>query len=444
MIISKKYLSIQIVGISLILIQFIPILNYISTLVVFLAINYFYYKGKYEYSLFLMLLFSAFITQGVNIYIFKIFGFSLFYLSLIIMILISINKNKEKLSKIPRILLIYTLFVSVLLLFSVSNIFDSLVYFIKDFLMIYLDVALVVILFKDIYKERIFFVFYNIIAIKIISSLIMYWTGFTMSINEDMFNTLSIENSDEIGSFYIVLLLGIVLFSQSKNNKWYLLLLIISILGILSYGLGFVGLGSQVMLMIIIVLIFYTFTNKKYLVLLVFAVILFLNTEIENKTISYKIKNISELFLNLNEDSIYLIPHSPQVRVIEIINIMSYPWYYVVFGHGIGGHFTDKYFEFNKYIGKYDFSEIEINSRKFYYPHNFGYGLMKFGLIWYVFLIYLLFKASKIKCLESKMFILLCIMTVWMNLGYGAKNSILLAIILIMLNNRGKSFETKN
>ena len=86
----------------------------------------------------------------------------------------------------------------------------------------------------------------------------------------------------------------------------------------------------------------------------------FLNTtELSKKyeAISFKIENITKLFKNFSfsdKRKIVLIPLSPYVRVLEIINITaSGNPYTIMFGEGAGGAYTDSYFPFeNKSAGK--------------------------------------------------------------------------------------------
>lgn len=435
MTINRNFLYIQLIGISLYISQFIQYLNMVTTIIVFISIIYFYNKNKLEYSVFLILLFSVLSTKGINIYLLQIAGINLFYITLLLLLLLFLLKNKEKIFQIPKLLFVYAVLISIVFAYSISNLFESTLFFIKDLIIIIVIPTLIVILFKSIKSEKIVYIFINILSIKIIASLLMFLAGLTLIKDENMFDALSIDNADELGSLFVVLLLTLVFIRNINDNKWIFFLFIITLFGLFHYGLGFLGLGSQVMMMVLIVF-GYFMLRSKFFAILVILILLFTSIgEIRNEAISYKIKNITELFSNLNQDSVYMIPHSPQVRVIELINITSYPWYNIVFGRGIGGYFSDTYFEFNKYIGKFDFSEQEIETRKFYNPHNLGYNLLKFGILWQIFLLYLFYKTIKLTKGNIRMFIILSLFTLSLNMGYAIKTSILFGIVLIMLHN---------
>lgn len=438
MAINRNFLYIQLIGITLYLSQFIQYINFMSTIFVFVSIVYFYNKNKLEYSLFLILLFSVLSTKGINIYLLQIAGINLFYITLLLLLVLFLLKNKEKIFQIPKLLFVYTALITVIFVYSVSNIFESISYFIKDLIIIIVVPTLIVILFKKLESEKIVHIFINIMSIKIIASLLMFMTGLTLTQDENMFDALSVDNADELGALFVVLLLTLVFIRKINDYRWIFVLFFITLFGLFQYGLGFAGLGSQVMMMVLIVF-GYFMLRSKFFAIPVILILLFTSIgEISNEAISYKIKNITELFSNLNQDSVYMIPHSPQVRVIELINIASYPWYNVLFGHGIGGYFSDTYFEFNKYIGKFDFSEQEIETRKFYNPHNLGYNLLKFGILWQIFLLYLFYKTIKLTKGDIRMFIILSLFTLSLNMGYAIKTSILFGIVLIMIHNSNK------
>jgi len=436
MTISKSFLYIQLLGITLYISQFIQYINIVTTIFVFASTVYFYNKNKLEYSLFLILLFSVLSTKGINIYLLQIAGINLFYITLLLLLVLFLLKNKEKIFQIPKLLFVYAVLISIVFAYSISNLFESTLFFIKDLIIIIVIPALIVFLFKKLESEKVVYIFINIMSIKIIASLLMFMTGLTLMQDENMFDALSVDNADELGALFVVLLLTLVFIRKINDDRWIFFLFFITLFGLFQYGLGFAGLGSQVMIMVLIVLAYFGQRRKIFFIPILFIFILISNIDkTGNESIDYKIQNITELFLNLNQDRIYMIPHSPQVRVIELINIASYPWYNVLFGHGIGGYFSDTYFQFNKYIGKYDFSEQEIETRNFYNPHNLSYNFLKFGILWQMVLLFLLYKTIKQTTGDIRMFLVLSLLTLSLNMGYALKTSILFGIVLIMLHN---------
>lgn len=445
MIISKKFAYNQIIGVVLYLLQFFQFVNIATTFIVFLLIIYFYKKNKLEYSLSLILLFSALSVNGVNIYVLQIAGVNLFYITILVLFFIYLFKNIDRILWIPRFLAIYIGLIVVVLSYSLPNLIDSTLYFIKDLIIILIIPLTIVILFKNLENEKILHLFFNIISIKILASLIMFMTGLTLSQDENMFNALTIDNADELDSLFVVFLLAMLFTRKSREGRWLIVLLLISLFGLLNYGLGFVGLGSQVMIMVIIVICFFGLRRLSLFIPLLVLLIVSINN-VGSESIDYKFQNITQLISNLDRDSVYMIPHSPQVRVIELINIFSYPWYNVLFGHGVGGYFSDYYFQFNENIGKFDFSEFEIRSRRFYNPHNLAYNFLKFGILWQIFLLLLVYKALKRTSGNTRVFVVISLFTLSLNMGYATKTSILFGIILIMVSKGScrQSSEEKN
>lgn len=327
MIISKSFLYIQLLGITLYISQFIQYINIVTTIFVFVSTVYFYNKNKLEYSLFLILLFSVLSTKGINIYLLQIAGINLFYITLLLLLVLFLLKNKEKIFQIPKLLFVYAVLISIVFAYSISNLFESTLFFIKDLIIIIVIPTLVVFLFKKLESEKIVHIFINIMSIKIIASLLMFMTGLTLTQDENMFDALSVDNADELGALFVVLLLTLAFIRKINDYSWIFVLFFITLFGLFQYGLGFAGLGSQVMIMVLIVLAYFGLRRKIFFIPILFIFILIYNVDkTGNESIDFKIQNITELFSNLNQDSIYMIPHSPQVRVIELINIASYPW----------------------------------------------------------------------------------------------------------------------
>lgn len=255
-----------------------------------------------------------------------------------------------------------------------------------------------------------------------------------------MFNIATVSNEDELGAFYIALLLAFVLFGKHFRHGIAKILIFLAFVGVIVYGMSFIDLGSQVMLLLLIIVLYAFFKKLKIIAVITFFIMLLLvgnlNLNIQNDSaLAYKINNIIGLVEHLDKEDVYLIPQSPQVRIIELINLYSYPWYNIIFGHGIGGYFTDDYLSFNKRLGKFDYSETEIETRHFYNPHNLAYNMLKFGIFWELFMLYLFLNIVRLPKSNYKIFLSVGILILALNFGYGIKNSILLSIILIMLKN---------
>lgn len=123
--------------------------------------------------------------------------------------------------------------------------------------------------------------------------------------------------------------------------------------------------------------------------------------------ITFKFNNITNLFKNFSfsdREKIKLIPLSPYVRVVEIINITSCanPYTFLC-GQGAGGAYTDSYFPFEdrnigKILGPDDFPAEMRTSHIFTVAHNLGYPYLKFGLLWFIFIaLWILIKIQRHK-----------------------------------------------
>lgn len=102
------------------------------------------------------------------------------------------------------------------------------------------------------------------------------------------------------------------------------------------------------------------------------------------------------------ESAFDLIPLSPYVRLLELINITkSGTPYSILFGNGAGGAYTDNYYPFEnknagKILGPDDFPIEQRISHVFTSAHNVGYPYLKYGLVWFLFfIIFIIFSFQK-------------------------------------------------
>ena len=170
----------------------------------------------------------------------------------------------------------------------------------------------------------------------------------------------------------------------------------------------------------------------------------FFNTE-KFEAIAFKMNNITKLFKNFSfsdRKKINLIPLSPYVRVLEMINITaSGNPYTIIFGNGAGGSYTDDYYPFeNKGIGKIlgpdDFPEEQRKSHIFTSAHNTGYTYLKYGLGYFLFLlIFIFYRCVKNKKMDSFIcylgFVLYLTLTCY--IGFTLQTSIAASILFLIL-----------
>ncbi|MDE1223748.1 hypothetical protein MCT03_05360 [Vibrio aestuarianus] len=229
--ISKRVLLFLISGTLLLLSEHVFGLNYAAVFIVFLATAYFYLSNKLKESLFLILLFSALSQGGLNVFTFSIAGLNLFYFLILTLLFISVFTKRKQLFTLSRVSFTYLLLVFFVLTYSIFNFYSSPLFFVKDFIVIvFLPIAFFV-LFKKIENRDILFVIYNIIAIKVIVSLVFYLTGLTLHVEDNLHGAMVVDNADELGAFFHTLLLSFILFVKNKNKSWMYLIFIISIAG---------------------------------------------------------------------------------------------------------------------------------------------------------------------------------------------------------------------
>jgi hypothetical protein len=129
---------------------------------------------------------SKIISSMENKYLLQIAGINLFYIILLLLLVLFLLKNKEKIFQIPKLLFVYAVLISIVFAYSISNLFESTLFFIKDLIIIIVIPTLVVFLFKKLESEKIVHIFINIMSIKIIASLLMFMTGLTLTQDENM------------------------------------------------------------------------------------------------------------------------------------------------------------------------------------------------------------------------------------------------------------------
>jgi hypothetical protein len=408
--------------------------QYLALGLCFFQIIFFYIKGKLFESVFVLLLFSSFVKEGVNIYNTHIGEISLFYISIFIMAVIAIYKNNFFLDRIIANIVLYFLF---LLTIGLLNV-DYLSFLIKDSILFAIPIAIFVV-YRGLSNETIFKLFISLIGVKVITTLIMFSFGITLEYDDNMFLRPFVDNIDEMAMAFKVLILSLLLFTTKFKYKSYLLmLLVVSIFGSFAFGTQFIGLGSLSLMTLMTVLLFYALKSKYPILLLLMPIgllfLLLVNLDTGN-AFTYKINNILELGSYLfSQGDIYTLPNSPQVRIIEILNISQDP-VRLFFGYGFGGWFTDSYVAFGNWINEFDFTRYEIENRVFFNPHNIGYVLLKYGILFYIFLYILLSKYKLFRKDYLRVLYINIIFVASLTIGYGIKTSILLSFALIMLHN---------
>ena len=269
----------------------------------------------------------------------------------------------------------------------------------------------------------------------------MYYFNITVTYDSNMFNRLVVDNSDEIGVLLKTFVLSIFLFATDKKIRILSsIVIILNVFGSIHYGPQFIGLGSLSIIFLTSVIILYiiskllSFNYKIIFISLIFFIPpLFKSSD---DSLNYKINNIFKLstFLFTNY-SIYDLPNSAQIRVIETLNIISEPSR-LFFGSGLGGYFVDNKYPFPSWTNKFDFSEKEIISGKYFKPHNFNYNLLKFGFFYFLVIFFLFLYRNSFSKNSDKILYVNLLFFIAFNFGAGIKAALCLGILLIVLSNR--------
>jgi len=358
------------------------------------------------------------------------------------------SKLATKTSNSNTILLFY---ISVFVLFSFifqiifSDVLDDVHFkYIKKDMLFVITMALIFLFTKNIKLEKIFQVFF-IMAISWISvNFILIQTGLTVSLHPASpgYVVTSISYDDLMG-FYLYFLVSILLFTNQFKYKILALLL----LGIFAFNIANIGIGGQMFFGVLALLLIYILSKKllRYFALIAsFILILTFSTNIGVSSLIFENRE-NDIFINkLNAALLVVefssqldieeIPWSPRVRVIELINLFNQNPVNIIFGNGIGGFFTETSYKFgfrDSVNPDDDFSKEQIETSRYYTPHNIGMIILKYGLIFYLLMFLVLCKILKYsKDSLEKALLLSFWMTVFFNFGWTFRISLPFAFLL--------------
>lgn len=437
MTIDRKFLLSVVGGSVVYLLQFVPNINIAALAVIVCGVLVSYTMNFKYMALFLLMIFSSMTPDAVNIYTTKIAFLNVAYILVLFLTCLSLARTRENILVIPRHLGVFLLMAIVLVPASITNLFDYPVIVAKDMLLILIMPMCIYFIFRDLSFDEVIDCFLAIAFVKVLTVLFMFLTGFQLSFNTH-FDVAVAGYVDEIDTLLILLILTAPFVKENRIR--FIILFLLALIGSSFFGVNFLGFGSQIIILSALIALFLLALRPILLVIFCVLVLASLNFDIaKSALLSYKLNNIFDLISNLRSDLIYSIPHSPQVRVIELLNLLEREWYFLIFGNGAGGYFSDQHFRFNDYIGDMDFSRWEIENRIFFNPHNFSFGFLKMGVLWTLFCFYLLFTSRRrgLSGLES-LFMNLLIITIFFNFGFAIKTSFLVGIVFILLANARK------
>ncbi|MDD9174896.1 hypothetical protein PVK63_09355 [Aliivibrio sp. S2TY2] len=247
---------------------------------------------------------------------------------------------------------------------------------------------------------------------------------------------------DEMQFLYFPMSLMLCFFSRVKSLKIYSYLLTIAHIYIITK----IGISSQVIL-VLIFLIPMCFYVKFKAVRMIFLTLfvggaLFGSSDLESENLKLDVVDNDILVKKFNAvvelsslDYDYL-PWSPKVRVIELINVLDKNIYEVLIGNVLGGYIqeTKAIFNFNQSsFPDDDFSVDQRSIKRYYSLHNVSNVILKFGVIFYIFLYYLLMKKVALEKGEYFATFLIVLTLTALNFGWTVRISALFILILPML-----------
>lgn len=396
--------------ILLFLVSILPGINYVA-LAVQVIIFFVFFIKKDKVNLAVLLFSYSLYGKSLSIYSYKLIYALIFFLAVIYL-----PKFFDKKINLKRIyFIIFT--VSYFFIYSfIKNFYFQPNSFISDFIII-IGCFAGLFLFKDIDSNKLFLISKKIFAFYIITSLfcIIFNYGFSKTTDWWGRNVKILVMGESVPLFLFLILYKF--FFSTKNIFLRISLLLLYFI----CAIKLQDIGSMVTIFFILCLFFLFLLRcffSKYKARMFFISICFLSSiwiifAIASQSsflgkydaIAFKINNISKLFENFSfsdRKKINLIPLSPYVRLLELINITkSGTPYTILFGNGAGGSYTDNYYPFEnknagKILGPDDFPLEQRISHIFTSAHNLGYPYLKYGLVWFLFfLIFIIFRLSK-------------------------------------------------
>lgn len=381
----------------LFLISIIPIIKYLGLIIqVCLFILYYIKKNRKNLAL-IITLFSTY-SSGFSIYSFKIVYILVFF----ICIVDYKNILHIKISKKYYHLLIFL--VIVVFYSYIKNSYLHMDVFFND-LIVLCGVLTGICLFKDVSSSEFWMFVVQLFMINVLVSFFCITTGFGQTSDVDFLgrHKLLVGASESFSIFLFIILYGLFFSPISIFKKSIISGLFVYVI------IKAQSFGSMVMLYVslcFIVLLYLKFNRPKIqhiLVLLILVIAVFLfplfhsegkREEGNYKAFTYKLENITGLLENFSfsdRSKINIIPLSPYVRLVELINITGQSNLFTfLFGQGLGGVFKDDTFKFEsqyRVLGDDDFPIEQREARVFTTAHNIGYPYLKYGLIYFVLII---------------------------------------------------------
>jgi hypothetical protein len=399
---------------------------------------------------------SADLYSLQNIFTYRtvdIFGISLSSVILIILFVINYIFYGFK-TQINNIFLKFMLIVFMGFLIGGSGLIFSdykINFFISDFFY-WVIVLISALLFTKILRRNPYYIKdieWILISVLVARSFVKFF-GIFWGLQKGKYGGISIFSFDTIDIFIPFLIFS---FLQEKN-------MILKFLIIISWVLGSISVvftessGKAILLFFLVFLVIFIklFRGKKYIIIktifIMFFVLfylvfypMFFNLIENNNLFLSKFNQVCSLLSFSWIKDPYILPLSPQTRILEMYNILAYYFenpIYCITGRGFGGYFEDIAFYnyFASDMGGYSIEEIV--SRKFVKPHeSFNFLLLKFGIcgiLFYIYLLYRIWKLRKYCGMSISLFLkLVGFLIVLFFIGYSLKIAFILGFFISII-----------
>lgn len=421
---NKKRIYTYLLFICLNILQVFPLICYISLFVSILMFYYFLLKKDYRDLAILIFMFGTY-SPGVNIYSYKVLYLLLISIPFVFVALGDMGSLKRIVIRKQDIFILTYIFAFLVYSLVLNGIVENKISHFSSDLILLIGIGIGYLLFFNFKVDDFYYVALNSLLISQISNIFFIITQYGRSATPDFlgrYNYMSVNS--EASSVFLLTMFYFILFYKPKNEmKFNKLIKCLLFFSFIFSVLKNQSIGSLTLIEIFLLFLIYflhklvsLFKNKgfAYIFILFVLILAFSNMKglfsngskeqnMENG-ILFKVQNITKTISNLdfsNTDNIYYIPLSPRVRIIEMVNILSYHAGYLFFGHGLSGSYTDRVIRFEPpgraglQLGDADFSREERRSRIFYTCHNLNYPLLKYGFLYFIYIIVVFYKNRK-------------------------------------------------
>lgn len=407
----RKIIDIKLILlIFLFLVSILPGINYVGLALQIILVLFFFFKRD-KINLAILLFSYSLYGKSLCIYNYKLIYFLILFLTVVY-----IPKVLRRRFGLEKIYLIIFIIMYFLIYSFIKNFYFQSASFISDFIII-TGFFVGFFLFEDINSQKLILISEKIFAFYILTSLFCIIFNYGFSKTTDWWGrNIKLLVMGEATPLFLLLLLYKLFFSMKNVCLRIILLFLYFICAIKLQDIGSMITIFFALCLNFLFLLSYFFSKYKvkiFIIIICFLSFISVSFKFVSQTsffakyeaIVFKINNISKLFENFSfsdREKINLIPLSPYVRLLELINITkSGNPYTILFGNGAGGSFTDDYYPFEnknagKILGHDDFPIEQRLSHVFTSAHNLGYPYLKYGLIWFfVFFIFIFFKLQK-------------------------------------------------